>query len=347
MPDDGFYARRMASQLGIRLHEIEIAPDLAEMLPRMVDVLDEPIGDPAAINTMLICRAGREAGVKVMLSGMGADELFGGYRRHLASLLASRYRRLPAPVRRGLVEPAVRLVPVAGRRRGFRYARWAKRFVGFAGMDEADAFHGSYALFGNGRLKELLAPELAPVVDGLVAEHNAIYAEGPDDDQVNRMCYTDLRMFLVGLNLTYTDRASMAASTEVRVPYVDLEVAAAAFGIPGSRKIVGRRGKVALKEAARGWVPDEIIDRPKGLFSVPLRAWVRRDLTEMVDDLLVGGKLIDDGILDGSVVRDMVKADRDGTEDLSKEIWQLLTLETWYRRVTEPGADRAGQREVE
>jgi len=90
MPDDAVYARKMAAHLGIRLHEIEISPDVVSMLPQIVDTLDEPIGDPAAINTVLMCRAAREAGVKVLLSGMGADELFGGYRKHLACLLGSR-----------------------------------------------------------------------------------------------------------------------------------------------------------------------------------------------------------------------------------------------------------------
>ena len=89
MPDDAIYARKMAAHLGIRLHEIEISPDVVDMLPRVVDVLDEPIGDPAAINTVLMCEAAREAGVKVLLSGMGADELFGGYRKHLACVLGA------------------------------------------------------------------------------------------------------------------------------------------------------------------------------------------------------------------------------------------------------------------
>ncbi len=99
MPDDARYARRLADHLGIRLHEIEIHPDIVDMLPRMVDILDEPIGDPAAINTLLMCDAARDAGVKVLLSGMGADELFGGYRKHLAMLVAERYRRMPGAVR--------------------------------------------------------------------------------------------------------------------------------------------------------------------------------------------------------------------------------------------------------
>ena len=114
MPDDAVYARKVAAQFGIDLHEIEISPDIVDLLPRMVDVLDEPIGDPAAINTLLMCEAARERGVKVILSGMGADELFGGYRKHLACVMASRYRRLPGLPPRGR---AVRGGPAPGQRR--------------------------------------------------------------------------------------------------------------------------------------------------------------------------------------------------------------------------------------
>src|SRR5205823_1312767 len=200
MPDDLRYARQVAEQFGVDLHEIEIAPNVLDLLPQMTHHLDEPIGDPAAINTFLICSAAREAGVKVMLSGMGADELFAGYRKHLANLLALRYQRVPRLVRKGL-SAAVSRLPVATSRRGF----------------------------------------------------------------------------LPGLNLAYTDRSSMAASTEVRVPFVDVEVVKAAFSLPGSRKIAGRQGKAALKEAAASILPSEIVYRPKGLFSAPLRAWMSRD----------------------------------------------------------------------
>ena len=126
MPDDLSYARKLAARHGIHLHEVEIAPDVADLLPRLVHSLDEPIGDAAAINAYLICQAARDAGVKVLLSGMGADELFGGYRKHYANLLASRYRRLPGVLRHRVVTPAVQRLPVAGRRRGYRSVRWAQ-----------------------------------------------------------------------------------------------------------------------------------------------------------------------------------------------------------------------------
>ena len=111
---------RWPADLGIRLHEIEISPDVVDMLPRMVDMLDEPIGDPAAINTVLMCEAARDAGVKVLLSGMGADELFGGYRKHLACLLGAQYQTLAGGRRSGCCRPGRR--PAAGRRRRPRAA---------------------------------------------------------------------------------------------------------------------------------------------------------------------------------------------------------------------------------
>jgi asparagine synthase (glutamine-hydrolysing) len=336
MPDDAAYARKVAAHNNITLHEIEVAPDLVDMLPRMIEILDEPIGDPAAINTLLICEASRRAGVKVMLSGMGADELFGGYRKHLASMLAGRYRQLPLAARRHLIEPAVRRMPVAGSRRGYRYSRWSKRFTEFANLDEQAAFQRSYTLFSDSDLTALVSPDLAGAVDDLLDEHEAIYWDGPGDDQINRMCYTDTQLFLTGLNLAYTDRASMAASTEVRVPFVDREVAHAAFAIPGSRKIVGRRSKVALKQAAEPWVPSEVINRPKGLFSVPLRAWIRGDLKPIVDEVVLDGELIRSGILDGDLVAGIVDRDRRGVEDNAKQVWQLLTLELWYDAATRP-----------
>jgi asparagine synthase (glutamine-hydrolysing) len=337
MPDDAAYARLMADRLGIKLHEIEISPDVVSELPRMVDTLDEPIGDPAAINTLLMCRAARAAGVKVLLSGMGADELFGGYRKHLACLLAAHYRRIPGPLRDHVVGPVVRRLPVMAAGRGIRVTRWAQRFLTFAELDEEAAFRRSYTLFDRDELGGLLDPSMQSHVDSVLAAHARVYADTDLDDHVNRMCLTDARMFMVGLNLTYTDRASMAASCEVRVPFVDPEVFAAAFALPGTEKIRGRTQKAPLKDVARAWLPDEVIDRPKASFGAPLRAWVTHDLAEMIDDTLVRGELVGSGFLRPEPLVRMVKEQRAGRRDYSKQLWELLTLETWYRNARTAG----------
>ena len=120
------------------------------------------------------------------------------------------------------------------------------------------------------------------------------------------MCLADTRLFLPGLNLAYTDRASMAASVEVRVPFVDPVVARAAFSIDGSAKIRRRQGKVALKQAAESWLPHEIVHRPKASFSAPLRAWVRSDLREVINDVLVGGELVQSGMIRREPLRRLI-----------------------------------------
>ncbi len=336
MPDDAVYARKVARQFGIDLHEIEISPDIVNLLPKIVDILDEPIGDPAAINTVLMCEAARERGVKVILSGMGADELFGGYRKHLACLMASRYHRLPGVVR-WPARQGVNSLPVSLGNRGLRYPRWAKRFMTFAELPEEARFRRSYTLYDPDELAALVGPDLAGHVGDVIGEHAAIYNDNELSDEVNRMCLADTRLFMAGLNLTYTDRASMAASVEVRVPFVDKVVAEAAFTISGQDKIRGKVQKAALKDAAENWLPHEITRRPKASFGAPLRAWVRNDLKELIGDVLVAGELVQAGMLRKPALQKLIADEQAGREDYAKQIWQLLSMELWYRQVRDAG----------
>jgi asparagine synthase (glutamine-hydrolysing) len=151
------------------------------------------------------------------------------------------------------------------------------------------------------------------------------------------MCLADTRMFLPGLNLAYTDRASMAASIEVRVPFVDPVVAAAAFSIDGHDKISRGKSKIALKQAAANWLPAEIVHRPKASFSAPLRAWVKDDLHEVIQDVLVAGELVDCGMIRRDALTRLINDEQTGQQDRSKQIWQLLTLELWYRHARSMG----------
>jgi asparagine synthase (glutamine-hydrolysing) len=336
MPDDAVYARKVAARFGVKLHEIEISPDIVKMLPRMVDALDEPIGDPAAINTVLMCEAARARGVKVILSGMGADELFGGYRRQLACVMASRYGRLPGLSRAG-VRFAVDRAPVTLGGSGLRYARWAKRFLTFAELPEEPRYRRSYTLYDPDELAGLLNPDLRAQVDQVIDGHRDIYTDNSLRDEVNRMCLADARLFLPGLNLAYTDRASMAASVEVRVPFVDPVVAQAAFAIPGRDKIRNRQGKVALKHAAEKWLPHEIVYRPKASFGAPLRGWVRNDLREIINDVLVRGELVGSGMIRADALDVLIQDEQAGRQDNAKQIWQLLTMELWHRNVRSMG----------
>jgi asparagine synthase (glutamine-hydrolysing) len=236
-----------------------------------------------------------------------------------------------------VVAPSVDKLPVAAGGRGLRYSRWAKRFLSFADLPEEAAYRRSYTLYDPDELSGLLNPDLAPQVQGVVEAHHTLYTDNQLTDHVNRMCLTDARLFLPGLNLAYTDRSSMSASTEVRVPFVDPDVFRAAFTFRGSQKIKGRTQKVPLRAAAEDWLPRDVLDRPKASFGAPLRAWITNDLGPLIDDVLLSGELVSSGFLRLPPLRQMVADQRSGRQDQSKQLWQLLSMEMWYRSAVVAG----------
>lgn len=145
------------------------------------------------------------------------------------------------------------------------------------------------------------------------------------------MCLTDLQMFLPALNLAYTDRASMAASVEVSVPFVDRDVVAAAFGLRAQQRSHGRAQQVALKQVAERWLPHDVVHRPKSSFGLPLRAWTARDLRGELDATLPEGARVSRGNLDGAVIRRMIDHNASGRADHAQALWQLLAVEHWVR----------------
>lgn len=331
MADDAFYADKVAKTLGVKLNTIEVQPNLVELLPKIVHHLDEPIGDSAAINTYIICEAARENGVKVLLSGMGADEMFAGYRKHYANELARRYRYIPGFMRGG-IESALSQLNVASEAGGSKLVRWAKRFTSFAGLEDREAFLRSYSYYDLSEIERSFV-DGAPDVENIRAHHHSFFDHGMNQrDLVDAMCFTDINHFMVGLNLTYSDRASMAASTEVRVPFIDKKVLETAFDISSSLKLKGRSQKYILKKVAEKWLPHDVIYRPKSSFSMPLRAWIKHDLRDLVDEYLVSSTgLASRGILKKSFVTSIVDDEFSGREDNAQKIWHLLTLEQWLR----------------
>lgn len=334
MANDAYYAQVVAKKLGVNLHQIDVKPDLASLLPKIVHHLDEPVGDSAAISTFLICEAARSAGVKVLLSGMGADEMFGGYRKHLANLYARQYRYLPEFIRKHFIERAISGLPVVSSRGGARTVRWAKRFVSFAGLPPAMAFMRSYTYYDTQELENGFIADVTPDLHQLYDQHRSTFeiAASYDRGLVDSMCFTDINRFMVSLNLMYTDKASMAASTEVRVPFIDKDVMKAAFKVSPRLKIRGGNQKHILKKVAERWLPREVIYRPKSSFTMPLRSWVRHELGDMVDDYLLSTNgLANRGILTKVFLRKLVDDERKGRQDNSQKIWHLLTLEQWFR----------------
>jgi len=333
MPDDAYYAAKVAQKFGFDHNEVEISPDIASDLPHLVYHLDEPLGDPAAINTYLICKEARKNGSKVVLSGMGADELFFGYRRQKALLLASKYRKIPGPLRK-MISASLTHLPVRLGNRGLKFIRWAKRFDTFSNLDNSEAYMRSYSYYDRNHFSSLFNRDVITEVTELIDQHNRIFNSHYENDLINQMCFTDIHMFMQGLNLTYTDRASMAASVEVRVPFIDKEIIDLAMSIPGNQKYKNKESKYLLKRVAENYLPKEIVYRPKASFGAPIRSWISNDLTEMVNDLLSPQSIKKRGIFNPHFVSNLIESDRNGLQDNAYQIYHLLCVELWFQRFT-------------
>lgn len=330
MPEDLQFAQYVAREFDITNHEIKITPDIIDLLPRIVKYLDEPIGDPAAINTFLICEAARNDGTKVLLSGMGADEIFFGYRRHKALILSGRYKQLPLLIRK-VIESFLNTLPVKTNENGLKFIRWSKRFISFANMDTSNAYMRSYSYYDKDELQKLFNFKKNEEVDTLYIKHKELFELNYNDDLINKLCNIDIHMFMVGLNLTYSDRASMAASVEMRVPFIDKEIVEYAMKIPGSFKYKKNTLKYILKKASETYLPKNVIYRSKASFGVPLRSWISGALKPIVDDLLSEQTVKKRGIFNYDYIKQLIMDDRSGKADNSYQIYQLITVELWFR----------------
>ncbi len=328
--DDLPYARKVAQHFGAPLREFEIRAEVAELLPRLLYHLDEPLADPAIINTYLICRQAREDGAIVLLSGQGADELLGGYRRHLGPVLNARLEWMPDFARAGIAELAGRL-PAGRPGRAGGVMRRAKKLLAPLAKPPEEQFVEYCQWLGDEQARSLLAPDLAAMLGNRrpSASTRRLMAQSPSAQLVDRMLYRDLKSFLPALNLAYTDKMGMAAGVEARVPYLDLDLAAFAWRLPARQKIRGRRGKWLLREAMRGVLPPEILERPKTGFGAPVRQWMRRDLRDMARDLLSPAALARTGWFSAEGVEALWRGFESGREDHGYSLWALLVLQVW------------------
>lgn len=327
--DDSSYARIVAGKFGFRLHEFEIEPKITELLPKMVWHMDEPLSDPAAVNTYLIAQAARDMGIIVLLNGVGGDEIFGGYRKHLACLRAAQYQALiPGFVRSG-ISRVIDALPVATSTRGLLLPRMLKRFDGYASLPEAERYLSADLSLTPNRYTELY--QGADYHESLFWKRQKAAMNAPGLSYLTRMCLNDTQVFLPEHNLTYSDKATMAASIETRPPLVDKDVATAMFCAAPHLRIKGGIQKHLLKRIGEKHLPHDVVHRPKASFNSPLRSWMRGPLRPIVDDLLADTQIRARGLYDPKVVQRMINDDRAGREDHSMWLWTLLTTELWHR----------------
>lgn len=330
VPDDLKYAREMGRHYRTDYHETILEPDILELLPLAVWHLEEPLADPAAISTYLICREARK-GMPVMLSGVGGDEVFSGYPRHLAYRISRYLDLIPGPLRRALDRAAT---PVArpgkpGRLRGPRRNLW--KFMRAAGMDAFDRYLSFCTYYTAEELADVIAPGAVPAGYDPLARHRAYIAADNGGDEHAHLLYVDAKTFLPCLNLTYTDKMGMAASVEVRVPLLDDELVALASRIPSGLKLRRTTRKWVFKESQEGLVPDDVIWRPKAGFGAPVRAWLEGELSGVVADMLSRETVESRGLVRHDEVQRMWQENARGEADYALRLYAILALELWCR----------------
>jgi asparagine synthase (glutamine-hydrolysing) len=327
-------ARLVASRYGTRHEELVLRPDAALLLPALAEAFDEPFADSSALPTYLVSELASRH-VKVALSGEGGDELFGGYFTYAADLLAPRLARLAR-----LSRPLVERLPVSTARTSFDYR--AKRFVRAAHLPPLERHHGWKEIFSADARAELTGrADGCDPLDALRAR----YAETEGAEPLARLQDVDLGTYLVDDLLVKTDRASMAHSLEARIPFLDTAVTDLALALPSDLKVHRLRKKVLLRRAAAPLLPRELLRRRKRGFSIPAAAWLRGELAPFARDVLSAETLRRQGYFRPEPVHALIESHVAGREDLSRQLWALLSFTLWHERHVEraPGPVRSAR----
>ena len=318
--DDLRFARTAAEAFGTdHREELLDIGDLEATLARAAEIYDEPLYDSTALAVLELSKLARRR-VKVVLTGDGGDEIFGGYGWHETVLRYESLRgklRFLAPVlsaaHRAVVEPLA-AVALAARAAG------SARLLAGSFPDRYFPVRGFFT-----------AAEQRRVLGRAPEDPAWLFRkfDRPDLPLVQRLLYLDIHTYLPDNNLTLVDRSTMAVGLEARVPLLDRRLVEYAFSLPPGRIVRPGATKIAFREAIRPWLPERVLIRPKSGFSPPFKRWVSGPAREAAFRILEGGDLAADGVIDPRGVRTLIES---GTQRRHNKLWLLLNLEAWYRR---------------
>lgn len=327
------YAKVVAQAFGTDHHEIIVRPEVSELLPKLIWHMDEPIADSACLTTYLVSKLARES-VTVILSGVGGDELFGGYRRYLGDSLRKYYRFLPSLARRKWLPGLLSHIPQDRHSFWKDYARYAAAFVKTAELDPYSRYMSYVTLLSASARHELLR-------NGGTAQSSGVKAASPtlrnyfdrctEKDSLNGIMYADIKTSLADDLLALTDRMSMAASIECRGPLVDYKLVELASHMPSSLKVRGFQLKYLFKKAVAPWLPPEILRRKKRGFGAPVGSWLRKDLLPMVRELLSESQVRARGLFHGPAIQQIISDHQQERKDHTDLLFALISLEIWCR----------------
>ncbi len=322
--DERTLARTVAARYGTEHHELVVGADVTQRLPEVVAAYDEPFADSSAIPTYLVSELARQH-VKVVLSGEGADELFGGYFTYAADLLAARVGRVAR-----LARPAVERLPSSTAQASLDLR--LKRFVRGAGLPVLERHLSWREVVAPDVRAELLRSNGNGAEPDLLATIRQRFAETEGAAPLARLQDVDLGHYLADDLLVKTDRASMAHSLEARVPYLDPLVSDFAFALPDGLKVRGLAKKRLLRQAAAPLLPAEIVNGKKRGFGMPVGAWLRGELQPFAREVLAPSEVARQGVFDPAAVTRLLDRHASRRADVGRELWNLLVFSLWFDR---------------
>ena len=323
------YARQIAALCATRHHEDTVLPNVGSLFDRLVVHLDEPFADVSLFPTFLVSQMA-QAHVKVVLTGDGGDELFGGYDAYEAQALAARWSGVLPDVAVRVADVVLEKVPPSDKKKGL--VNKARRFVeGLAHAPEAIAQYRWMTFLSAGSKQRLYTPQFRAALTSsdVYAPVREALARAADDDLLNRQLYADLSIYLADDILVKVDRMSMATSLETRAPFLDTEMMELAFSMPGTLKIRDGKRKHVLKEALRDRVPTEILQRRKEGFSIPMKNWLRGELKPLMMRLLAPERLRRRGYINDAEVSRLIEAHCSEKANHAHVLFSLMVFERW------------------
>jgi asparagine synthase (glutamine-hydrolysing) len=329
--DESKYASLVSQFLGTEHFEQRMTPkDLLDIIPNLPDILDEPMADASILPTYLLSKFTRQY-VTVALGGDGGDELFAGYPTYLAHKFARKYELFL-----GNLHPIIRflgnLLPVSDNNISFDFK--VKKFlsgIGYPNGIRNSVWLGSFSFPDIGKV---VSPEILNQFDRirLVEEISSYEEKFPTKDLITLLQYLDLKLYLQESILVKVDRASMACSLEVRAPFLDYELVEFVMGLPPGLKLKGLTSKYLLKKIMKHFLPNEVIQRKKKGFGVPIAKWVKGPLRELFGDLLSPDRIKQEGFLNPEYVTSLLQDHLLNKKDNRKQLWTLLVWELWVNR---------------
>lgn len=320
--DERSIAKQVSRRFGTQHTEFEVQPRPEDIIDDVVEAFDEPFADDSVIPTYYLCQETSKK-IKVALSGLGGDELFAGYERYLGLVLSSFFDKIPSFVNKSILGPLVDRLPEL--RNGHYTINHLKRFVRSAGFPPAERYQRYVSIFQNEERRSLLPGS----GKSLEEEKNLTYFSSSESDLLDQALNQDIKTYLPEDVLALSDRLSMWHSLELRVPFVDHKLVEFCASIPTSLKIRGREKKFLLRRAARGVLPDAVLDHRKQGFAAPMAAWLRRDLKEYVADSLSASAVARHGVLDSDYIQTLLQDHWDRRELNDRKLFSVFMFQRW------------------